>query len=94
MVVTLINDDEHRCSELIDFVAFSQSKMRFVNIAEKFNSMNAKDKRRCLLDSICRAIMLVTNETEHDIVIQIINEVFESADDIECVYMKKKHQKV
>lgn len=31
MVVTLINDDEHRCSELIDFVAFSQSKMRFEN---------------------------------------------------------------
>ncbi len=64
---------------IIDFVAFSQLKMRFVNIAEKaeeFNSMNAKDKRRCLLDSICRAIMLVTNETEHDIVIQIINEVF------------------
>lgn len=64
---------------IIDFVAFSQSKMRFVNIAEKaeeFNSMNAKDKRRCLLDSICRAIILVTNETKHDIVIQIINEIF------------------
>lgn len=92
LIVTLINDDEHRCSELIDFVAFSQSKMRFVNIAEKaeeFNSMTEKDKRRCLLDSICRAIMLVTNETEHDIVIRIINDVFESVDDTECVYMKK-----
>ena len=92
LIVTLINDDEHRCSELIDFVAFSQSKMKFVNIAEKaedFNLMTEKDKRRCLLDSICRAIMLVTNETEHDIVVQIINDVFESADDTECVYMKK-----
>ena len=92
LIVTLINDDEHRCSELIDFVAFSQSKMKFVNIAEKaedFNLMTEKDKRRCLLDSICRAIMLVTNETEHDIVIRIINDVFESADDTECVYMKK-----
>lgn len=92
LIVTFINDDEHRCSELIDFVAFSQSKMRFVNIAEKaeeFNSMTEKDKRRCLLDSICRAIMLVTNETEHDIVIRIINDVFESVDDTECVYMKK-----
>ena len=92
LIVTLINDDEHRCSELIDFVAFSQSKMKFVNIAEKaedFNLMTEKDKRRCLLDSICRAIMLVTNETEHDIVIRIINDVFESVDDTECVYMKK-----
>lgn len=91
LVVTLIND-EHRCSELIEFVAFSQQKMKFVNIAEKaeeFNSITEKDKRRCLLDSICRAIMLVTNETEHDIVVQIINDVFESADDTECVYMKK-----
>lgn len=92
LVVTFINDGENKCSELIDFIAFGQSKMRFVNIAEKaeeFNSMTEKDKRRCLLDSICRAVMLVTNETEHDIVIRIINDVFESADDTECVYMKK-----
>lgn len=92
LVVTFINDGENKCSELIDFIAFGQSKMRFVNIAEKteeFNLMTEKDKRRCLLDSICRAVMLVTNETEHDIVIRIINDVFESADDTECVYMKK-----
>lgn len=92
LVVTFINDGENKCSELIDFIAFGQSKMRFVNIAEKaeeFNSMTTKDKRRCLLDSICSAVMLVTNETDHARVIQIINEVFESADNIECVYVKK-----
>ena len=92
LVVTFINDGKNKCSELIDFIAFGKSKMRFVNIAEKaeeFNSMTLKDKRRCLLDSICSAVMLVTNETEHARVIQIINEVFGSADDIECVYMKK-----
>lgn len=92
LVVTFINDGENKCSELIDFIAFGQSKMRFVNIAEKaeeFNSMTKKDKRRCLLDSICSAVMLVTNETDHARVIQIINEVFESADNIECVYVKK-----
>ena len=92
LVVTFINDGKNKCSELNDFIAFGQSKMRFVNIAEKakeFNSMTTKDKRRCLLDSICSAVMLVTNETDHARVIQIINEVFESADNIECVYVKK-----
>lgn len=92
LVVTFINGGQNKCSELIDFIAFGQSKMRFVNIAEKaeeFNLMTTKDKRRCLLDSICSAVMLVTNETDHVIIKQIINEVFELADDTECVYVKK-----
>ncbi len=92
LVVTFINSNTVQCSKLIDFVDFGQSKMRFVNVvadAYVFNSISLKEKRKYLLDSICSAIILVTNEIYHDTIKKIINEVFESAANTECVYLNR-----
>lgn len=92
LAITFINTKVVQNDELIDFIAFGQRKMRFINIAKdanEFNLMTQKEKRKYLLDSICNAIMLVTDDTYNDIIIKITNEVFEFADNTECVYLKK-----
>ncbi len=96
LAVTFINSNIVRNNELIDFVAFGQSKMRFVNIAKEarsFNLMSLKEKRKYLLDSVGSAIMLVTNSAYHDTVKKIINEVFEFGDNTKCVYLEKYTKK-
>lgn len=91
LVVTFINTD-NKSSELMDYISFDQTKMRFVNISEKaelFNSKSIDDKRVCILKSIYKAIVLVTKETDHTKINQIITEVAKYQDDIECVLIKK-----
>lgn len=96
LTVTFINSDVVKNSELVDFIAYSQSKMRFVNIAKDasiFNSMNPIEKRRFILNSVCSAIMLVTNDIYHDTIKRITNEVLEFADNTECVLLEKRTKK-
>lgn len=96
LVVVFINNQQFQISELIDFIAFGQKTMRFVNIAKnanEFNLMTLKEKRRYLLDSICNAITLVTDYRYNDTIEKIINEVFEFADNTECVYLRKLTKK-
>ncbi len=96
LVVVFINNQRFQMSKLIDFIAFGQKNMRFVNIAKnanEFNLMSLKEKREYLLNSICDAILLVTDNKHNDTIRRIINEVLELADNTECVYLQKRTKK-
>lgn len=92
LVVTFINSNIVRCSKLVDFIDFRQSRMRFVNVvadADVFNSISLEEKRKYLLNSIGGAIILVTDNVYHDTIKKIIKEVLELAVNTECVYLNK-----
>ncbi len=93
--VVFVPEREYRNSELSDYtMSISEMKyMRFVNVyvnKEAFNKMNDKKKRRCILDKICEAVILVTSFSQKEQIRLIFDEIYNLSDETECEFLGRK----
>lgn len=94
--VVLINESTFESPELTDFIAFNQKDMRFVNVymnSDKFNELSNEQKRKVLINKICEALAIVSDNRSRKIIEQICDEVYLMSDDTECVFRNKSMTK-
>ena len=95
--VVLIPDSKFTGPELVDTEYFRYiKKERFVNVYVDplvFNKSNHLEKRKIIIDSIMKALLLVVDHGGEDVIEKLCADVYEVADDMECLLKTKSTKK-